>query len=151
MLHNCIICKENFQVGQIAPENWTICIECVEKGYMVCESDRKIFNKKKKIENNYTIDNLQTLIIGNYDLLEDVTRSFEYMKHEEKVCSSKCFNILYLNKCIEELQAQLNMMFMEENITTFKSIIDNKEKRENFKLIVNNKINELEKCKQNYL
>jgi|LFRM01.1.fsa_nt_gb hypothetical protein len=144
-MRDCIICKQNLLIGQIAPKNWTLCIECHEKGYRVCKEDNKIFNIRE-LKKEYSIDKPQTFIlINNQDYLEKVKQKFENMKYyEQNICSNRCFNILYIKECIEELSAILMC-----------NLLNNKEKQEIFNKeyepVIQNKIKELEELKKNYL
>lgn len=143
MMDNCIICNQKYKVGEIAPENWVICIDCVNQGYWICEADNKIFNKRERSDNNFMIQNPQTFIIGNYDLLENVRENFEYLKYENKVCNNTCYNMLYLDKCIEELESYRFSDFVEKTIP----LPVDKEKRNKFMSELENKINQLKECK----
>ncbi|KUO75735.1 MAG: hypothetical protein APF81_17820 [Desulfosporosinus sp. BRH_c37] len=148
-MNDCIICNNNFQAGDIAPEEWCICINCLNKGFMVCKVDKKIFNINSVTKSNLLIDKIQTFNISGYDLLEEVTRGLNF--RYENVCSNDCYNALYIDKCIEELKIRLNMIWEEESMPVFRNIVTKSENREVFKNTLADKITELENYKQRYL
>lgn len=148
-IKGCIICDKDFQEGDIAPKEWCICINCLHKGFMVCEEDKIVFNKNSVIKSNLVIDKIHTLKVGSYDLLQDVIRSLNFQY--ENICSKDCYNLHYINKCIEKIQVDLNMIWMEESMPIFRNIVTDNKNREIYKNTLTNKIIELENCKQEYL
>jgi hypothetical protein len=147
-MNDCIICNNNFQAGDFAPEEWCICINCLNKGFMVCKVDKKIFNINTVTKSNLSIDKILTFNIGGYDLLEEVTRGLNF--RYENVCSNDCYNVLYIDKCIEELNIRLSMILEEELMSVFRKAVTKSDNREAFKNTLEDKITELENDKQRY-
>lgn len=144
MERNCIICKQNFKPGQIAPENSSFCIECENKGYKICSHDKRIFNVNEKKE-CFVLEYTQTLVLfDDDDLLKDLTEKFRIKSIiETDFCSNECFNLWYIQECIGYLR-------MTEYYSENKASEEGRKKFENYKPLIENKIQELEQLKEKY-
>lgn len=144
-MFKCIFCEGNFNEGDIAPETgWFVCLNCLNNGLMICNEDSKIFNVKSLSEENLMIDNIQVLKIADVDLLEYVIKN---LINKKGVCSNKCLNLFYINRCIEHLQTYLALASREESTSELINMIKD---NENIINILINKIDELKQSKQNY-
>lgn len=151
---DCCLCNNKTIDGK-APEHWAICIDCLNKGFYVCEADRKVFNRKAVSSNEFKIHTIQRLIIADFDLLEEVPRRFlnPHIGNQKKVCCNNCYNILYLDKCIEKLQEYHGLSIMDEVfIEKYSSKTKfNEGAQKDFRALLLKKIAELEELKEKFL
>lgn len=154
MSPDCCVCnKDLLDKNGKAPENWSVCINCINEGYFICEADRKVFNCNEVDSKSFKIDKIQSLIFSGFEILKTVNEDFfnTYMNYKKKVCCNNCYNILYLSKCIEKLKSDLSADTMVKIV--FEDIPFKHSEEGNKKCIdlLNNKIKELEILRKQYM
>ena len=106
----CCICNNSIKDG-FAPEYWSLCSECSNKGFNVCKNDRKVYNKKTINKEEFFLKEVFSFIQGdNMDLLSDVYKQYmsKYAKKKNNICCNGCYNIIYINDCVKYLQSLID-------------------------------------------
>lgn len=151
----CCICnKTDIYQGENLHEDF-ICSKCGDKGYRFCKIDSKIFNLNKTNFSEFKIENIQYFPKEKLNMLDKVNTMFLYNSYcQKEVCSNNCYNILYLNECIKELEMHLSLKEEGEENPILKEcsrkVCPNDNVHRDYINSLKNKIKELEEYKKNY-